>query len=131
MKIKIAVLLVILFVTQLNSAQEKLPYTVINKIVSQTDLFVINHSKIFAHVDLPRGKYNQFLGYVKDSVATPIPNAENWLYYKWYLKDGTEVNGDIYWKDNRGYIVFIIDNKKYINYFMPDGIAMLKQIFKL
>jgi hypothetical protein len=111
-------------------AQQKLPYNIIEKIVTQTDMFILNSSTQFAHVDLPVGKYQQFFGYIKDSIATPIVGANNPVYYKWYLKDGSEINGDVYFKDKQSYILFKIDNKTYINYFMPDGLLQLKNIFK-
>jgi hypothetical protein len=127
------IILYIIFCVMLSKhifAQEKLPYSIINKMVTQTDMFILNHSTQFAHVDLPKGKYQQFFGYIKDSAVVAIPNAQNPIYYKWYLKDGSEINGDLFYKDNKAYMLFKIDGKTYINYFLPEGLQQLKNIFK-
>lgn len=110
--------------------QEQLPRSVLYKIVTQTNKFVLNSSTQFAHVDLPSNKYQEFFSFIKDSTANFIPDASNPIYYKWYLNDGSEINGDLFFKENKSYMVFKIDDKKYINYFMPEGLAYLKQIFK-
>lgn len=131
MKIKRLITLAIIFINILNVlSQQKLPYPIISKIVTQTDMFVLNSSTQFAHVDLPIGKYQQFFGYIKDSTVAKIPDAKNPIYYKWYLKDGSEINGDLYYKGNSAYMLFKIDDAIYINYFMPEGLLQLKNIFK-
>lgn len=119
-----------LFFTYNIIAQEQLPRAVLYKIVTQINKFVLNSSTQFAHVDLPSSKYQEFFSFIKDSTANLITDASNPIYYKWYLNDGSEINGDLFFKDNKSYMVFKIDDKKYINYFIPEGFAYLKQIFK-
>jgi hypothetical protein len=110
-------------------AQEKLPYSIINKMVTQTDMFILNHSTQFAHVDLPKGKHQQFFGYIKDSAVLAIPNAQNPIYYKWYLKDGSEINGDLFYRDNNAYMLFKIRWQNLSQLFSARRIATTQKYF--
>ncbi|MBK9792677.1 MAG: hypothetical protein IPP60_06145 [Sphingobacteriales bacterium] len=71
------------------------------------------------------------MSYIKDSVAAEIPELKSVVYYGLTLKNGLKLNGDIYWNNQLSYIVFKIDEKKYVNYFTREGVTQLKTIFKL
>lgn len=109
----------------------KLPQSIFIKLINSAEKMELNHATQFSHVDLPEKYRNTFLSYIKDTTATEIPALTSQIYYSWQLRDGQVINGDVYWKDNMGYVVFKIDNKKYVNSFTKEGIAQLKSIFKL
>lgn len=110
---------------------QKIPLPLLIQILDSTDKFVINDQTKFAHIDVPVSKYNMFLGHIKDSAANEIPGLKSPVYYNFNLKNGKNVNGDIYWNDITAYIVFTLDGKKYVNFFMLSGAQQLKSIFKL
>jgi hypothetical protein len=112
-------------------AQQKLPISVFMQLIDSTDRFVINDQTKFAHVDVPKSKQNQFLSYIKDSVCNEVPNLKSLVYYNFTLNNNTIFNGDIYWNDKTSYIVFTTNGRKYVNYFMKEGVLQLKAIFKL
>ncbi|MFN8237823.1 MAG: hypothetical protein U0T77_06595 [Chitinophagales bacterium] len=109
----------------------KLPRKVFFQLIDSTETMELNDAVKFAHVNLPQKYFNTFLSYIKDSAATEIPGLASPVYYSWQLKNGQIINGDVYWKENTGYIVFKLDNKKYINSFAREGIAQLKSLFKI
>ena len=115
----------------LTSKTEKLPTQIFLDIINTTQSFVINHQTKFEHVDVPKSKYNLFLSYIKDSAVAEIPTAKTLVYYGFTLQNGKIINGDIYWNDTKSYIVFKVDDKRYVNYFTKDGATQLKTIFKL
>jgi hypothetical protein len=114
-----------------DSLAVKLPQSVFLQLINTTQKFDINHATEFKHVDVPKSYYNSFLSYIKDSVAAEIPELKSFVYYSFTLKNGAILNGDIYWNDQLSYIVFKIDEKKYVNYFTKEGVVQLKTIFKL
>lgn len=118
-------------VAQTTPASTKLPQAIFLELINSTDKFEINHATEFKHVDLPKSYYNTFLSYIKDSAAVEIPSMKSLVYYNFILHSGKVINGDIYWNDSKGYIVFKINNKRYVNYFTKEGITQLKSIFKL
>jgi hypothetical protein len=109
----------------------KLPQSVFIQLIQNTEKMELNHAAKFEHVSLPQKYHNTFLSYVKDSVASPTPGLSSPLYYQWQLKDGRIINGDVYWNEQHSYIIFNVDEKKYINYFSRDGVQQLKSLFKL
>lgn len=111
-------------------SQEKLPRTDLINILQHIDKFVINDAHKFAHIYLKPANYNTFLQYLIDSTAAPIQQAQNPVYYKWYLTDGTEVNGDIYFYERKAYMETIYYGKKYYNVYSIDGIDYLRNLFK-
>jgi hypothetical protein len=117
--------------TQNTTTFTKLPQAVFIDLITKTVKFEVNHSTQFKHADLPKNYHNTFLSYIKDSVATPIPDLKSIVYYNFTLADGRIINGDIYWNSNDSYILFKIENKTYINYFSKDGIAQIKTLFKI
>jgi hypothetical protein len=109
----------------------KLPQSVFIELITSTEKFEINHSVLFKHTDLPKQYHNTFLSYIKDSAATEIPGLKSIVYYGLLLKNGKNINGDIYLNDTQSYIVFKIEDKRYVNYFTKEGVAQIKSIFKL
>ena len=112
-------------------AVQKLPLNIFIKLIDSSEAFVINHATEFQHVDLPKRLYNNFNSYIKDSVAAEIPGIRSLVYYSYTLKDGSIIIGDIYWNEKSGYIVFKVNDKKYVNYFNRDGVQQLRSLFKL
>lgn len=110
---------------------QKIPLPLLIQILDSTQNFVVNDQTKFAHIDVPVSKYNQFLGFIKDSVAVEVPNTKSLVYYNFILKNGNIVNCDIYWTDKKAYIVFAFNGKKYFNVFTLEGAQFLKSIFKL
>lgn len=110
---------------------EKLPTQLFLDIINTTQSFVINDQTKFAHVDVPKSKYNLFLSYVKDSAAAEIPLVKSPVYYNFTLTNGNIINGDIFWNDKSSCIVFTTNGKKYVNYFTNEGVLQLKNLFKL
>ncbi len=117
--------------TSVKSAVPSLPHNIFFQLIDSTDRLVLNHSTQFQHVDLSQKYFNSFMSYIKDSTATEVPGLAPKIYYNWTLKNGKIINGDVYWNDAYGYIVFDIDGKRYINYFTAPGVQQLKSIFKL
>ena len=110
---------------------QKLPLQTFMQLIDSTDKFVINDQTKFAHVDVPKSKHNQFLSFIQDSICTEIATFKSPVYYNFTLKNGTIINGDIFWNDKTSYIVFTANGKKYVNYFQKEGVQQLKAIFKL
>jgi len=110
---------------------QKIPMPLLIQTLDSMDRFVINDQTKFAHIDVPKSRYNQFIGYIKDSIANEIPGLISPVYYNFTLKNDKIVNGDIYWNDKTSYIIFTVDGKKYVNFFMYNGVQQLKSIFKL
>ena len=109
----------------------KLPQSYFIKFITSMEKFDINHATEFKHADLPKQYYDLFLSYIKDSAVAEIPNLKSVVYYSLTLKDGKTVNGDIFWNDTKSYIVFKIDDKRYVNYFTREGVTQIKTLFKL
>lgn len=112
-------------------AYSKLPSAVFKQLIDSTDQFVVNHSTQFKHVDLPKRFYNTFLGYIKDSSSTEVLDLKSIVYYSFTLTNGKIINGDIYWNDTKSYIVFKVEDKRYVNSFAREGVTQLKNLFKL
>ncbi len=130
--IKIVVLICALLTNESVIAQAtKLPQPVFLQFIDSIDRFEINHATQFKHIDLPKKYYNTFLSYVKDSVAVEQPGLETSVYYSLTLFNDKIINGDIYWNDAVSYIVFKVDEKKYVNYYTKEGVAQIKMLFKL
>ncbi|HUM51667.1 MAG TPA: hypothetical protein PK431_07610 [Chitinophagales bacterium] len=110
---------------------QKLPRITFLQLIDSTDKFVLNDQTKFAHVDVPKSKYNLFLSYVKDSAVAEIPLVKSPVYYNFTLSNGTIINGDVFWNDKSSCIVFTTNGKKYVNFFTKDGVQQLKAIFKL
>lgn len=110
---------------------QTLPHQIFFQLIDSTESFVINHQTEFKHIDVPKKYYNQFTAYIKDSVAQEIIGMKSLVYYNYKLTNGKYVNGDIFWNNTNGYIVFKIDDIKYVNYFTKDGIQQLNNLFKL
>lgn len=109
----------------------KLPQPVFIELITSTDKFEVNHATEFKHTDLPKQYHNTFLSYIKDSAAAEMPNLKSLVYYSLFLKDGKIIIGDIYMNDARSYIIFKIEDKRYVNYFTKEGVAQIKTLFKL
>lgn len=109
----------------------KLPQSVFIELITTTEKFEINHTTEFEHVDLPKKLHPVFLSYITDSAAADIPNVKNPVYYTFVLKNGKSIIGDIFFNDTVSYIVFKLDDKKYVNYFTREGVTKIKSIFKL
>jgi hypothetical protein len=112
-------------------AVQKLPLITFIKLIDSSETFVINHSTEFQHIDLPKRLFNSFNGYIRDSVAAEVPGTKSPVYYYYTFKDGSIIIGDIYWDDKTSYIVFKINDRKYVNYFSRDGVQQLRSLFKL
>lgn len=117
--------------TQDSIVYTKLPQTIFLDLITKTIKFEVNHATEFKHADLPKSYHNTFLSYIKDSVAIPIPDLKSLVYYNFSLSDGKVMNGDIYWNESTSYIIFKIEQKTYVNYFLRDGVAKIKTLFKL
>lgn len=112
------------------SVNEKLPIKIFGQFIEATDKFELNDANAFKHVDLPKSYYNTFLSFIKDSSVAEISGLKSLVYYRITLKDGNFFNGDVYWNNQSSYIVFKVDGNKYVNYFAPEGVAQIKNIFK-
>lgn len=108
-----------------------LPHRVFFQLIDSTVKFEVNHSAEFKHIDLPGKFYNQFTAFIKDSAAAEVAGLKSIIYYNYTLKNGSDINGDIYWNETNSYIVFLIDGKKYVNYYNREGVQQLKTLFKL
>lgn len=108
-----------------------LPQNIFFQLIDSTIKFEINHSAEFKHIDLPVKFYNQFTSFIKDSAAAEVNGLKSILYYNYTLQNGKIINGDIYWNETNSYIVFLIDGKKYVNYYKREGVQQLKTLFKL
>lgn len=82
-------------------------------------------------MDLPKSYHNIFLSFIKDSSVAEIAGIKSPIYYRITLKNGNFYNGDVYLNGNKSFIIFKINEKKYINYFTPEGVVQIKNIFKL
>lgn len=109
----------------------KLPLTILNQLTDSTERMIVNHSTEFQHIDVPKKFYPTFNGYIKDSAVAELKSLKPILYYNYTLNNGKIINGDIYWNEQRSYILFVIDGKKYVNYFTREGVTQLKNYFKL
>ena len=108
-----------------------LPHTVFFQLIDSTDMFVINHSTEFKHVDVSKRMFNKFNAFIVDSTTNEVPGLQSLLYYNYTLLNGKIIIGDIYFNDKTSYIVFRIYDKKYVNYFSKEGVQELKSYFKL
>jgi hypothetical protein len=108
-----------------------LPHLVFFQLIDSTVKFEVNHSTEFKHIDLPGKFYNQFTAFIKDSAAAEVAGLKSIIYYNYTLKNGSVINGDIYWNETNSYIVFLIDGKKYVNHYNREGVQQLKTLFKL
>ncbi len=135
MVLQFAAIVLLVFLLCINSViiaqSTKLPQSVFIELITSTERFEVNHATEFKHADIPKQFHNKFLSYIKDSIATEIPNQKSIAYYSLQLKNGKTINGDIYLNDAKSYIIFKIEDKKYVNYFTKEGAAQIKTLFKL
>ncbi|MEN9449069.1 MAG: hypothetical protein RJA25_2359 [Bacteroidota bacterium] len=132
----IKLFLVVLLSGQMNifaqkKSNTKLPIDILQQFINSTEKFELNDATAFKHVDLPKSYHNIFLSFIKDSSVAEIAGIKSPIYYRITLKNGNFYNGDVYLNGNKSFIIFKINEKKYINYFTPEGVVQIKNIFKL
>lgn len=116
---------------KLFAQQQKLPLPIFLQLIDSTKKIDINHATAFKHVELPKKFFNTFIGYIKDSSATLLPNVTSVVYYTFTSNNDKIINGDVYWNEQNSYIVFKVDGHVFVNAFSKEGVAQLKSIFKL
>ncbi len=116
---------------RLKAINKPLPHLIFFQLIDSVDLFSINHSTQFKHIDVPKRLYDKFNAFIKDSTVNEVSGLESLLYYNYALLNGKIIIGDIYFNEKASYIVFKIYDKKYVNYFSKEGVQELKTYFKL